>query len=160
MAIAAAGAVASVAALLLAGVGLGTLPFWYAAAGVGMFVVTMVGMFTLQMILQMKVGQREMWKILREGCPKPTRWALYGLSSVGIAIWFILGFQKYQPPSGGISSLMAGAFGLFVFPAGLVSFYSYSRMRAQLRRRCSNGHPLPLAARFCPECGENVRSGD
>ena len=157
MAVAAVGAAASVLALLLAVAGMGTLTFWHAALGVAALVVTMVGMFGLQMTLHLKVGGREMGKLLRNGCPESIRWSLYGLSLVGVALWFALGFRNFQPPPGGMSSLMSGAFGLFVFPASFASLYSYSRMRPELMRQCSNGHRLPLDARFCPECGEGVR---
>ena len=157
MAVAAVGAAASLLALLLAVSGMGTLTFWHAAVGVAMLVVTMVGMLALQLTLQFKVGGREMGKLLRDGCPKPIRWSLYGLSLVGLALWFALGFRNYQAPPGGMSSLMSGAFGLFVFPASFASLYSYYRMRPELSRKCSSGHHLPLGAKFCPECGEGVR---
>ncbi len=150
------GAFTALLALLLAAVGVGILPFWHAAIGVTAAILTFVGIMVLQLNLQTRFGSRVIKDILKAACPKWMKWLANGSSLIGGALWFGLGFVDYQPPPGGMSSLMSGAFGLMLFPLGFLVLYSYAQKRQALARTCTQGHRIPFAARFCPECGEAV----
>lgn len=145
-------------AVLLAASGVGVMPRWHAAVLIVVGATSVVGMLVLQLLVQHRYGARQIRRILGAGSPRWMRWVCYGLSLAGLAQWFYMGFSRYEPPSGGVSSLMAGTIGLVLFPAGFVMFYSYSKMQPELSRRCSQGDEVPMGALFCPQCGESVRS--
>jgi len=151
--------VGSVSALGALGLGLSgseILSRWHSVALISCGVVSIVGLSILTLSAQRRIPGRDRKKLFVSGCPRWMRWLTTCLSLIGLGSWFWLGLRHYQPPAGGVPSLMAGAFALFICPAVFGSAFSYLRRREALNRRCSKGHDVPLDARFCPLCGETL----
>jgi hypothetical protein len=157
MALAVAGTLASILALALGVGGLEAVSFEVALPGFVVGFVTAGALLTVHLILQSRVGVSGTRKYVQSGCPKGLRWLANGLGLCGLVVWVGLGVRGYEPPSDGVSTLLTGALGLFLFPGAFSTFFSYLRIRPELLRACSRGHRVPLGARFCPECGESVR---
>lgn len=151
------GGAGSLVAVALGAAGEEVMPPGYAALLLGSGVATLTGLLVLQLSVQQKVGRRDIKQVFLLGAPAWLRRLSVGLSLTGLVLVLGLSVTAYEPVKGGVSYLMAGAFGLFLFPAAFVSFFSYAERRAELSRRCSRGHELPLGAKFCPECSEDVR---
>jgi len=150
------GSAASLLALFSALAGMGTLSTWHAAVMLICGTVTLSGLLVLQLSAQGRLPGREVKKLLWEGSPRWLRWLTTAVILASLALWLGIGLGGYEPPGDGLSSLIAGALGLLVFPAAFTQAWSCLRRRDALNRRCSNGHQVPLGARFCPSCGEPV----
>lgn len=148
---------AAVLALLLGVAGMELLHSPHAVVLIVPAAITTVGLFVVQLVAQQRYGSKQFQRWLKQYSPKWMRWLCSGLSLAGALLWlFLLGYRNYEPPPGGVSSLLAGAFCLFVAPASFLTFYSYLKLRPHLRRRCSRGHEMPVDASYCPQCGEHV----
>lgn len=149
---------ASALALLLGAAGLEILSLPHAVVLIASGAVAFIGFFTIQLMAQHRYGTKQFNAMLKQYSPKWMRWLCNGLGLTAFILWFfLLAYRRYEPPTGGVSSLIAGTFCLFFSPAAFLTFYSYQALRPQLRRHCSRGHDMPVGASYCPECGEHVR---
>ena len=149
---------ASVLALLLGAAGLELLSPPHAVVLIASGALAFIGLLVIQLMAQARYGSKHFNSMLRQHSPKWLRWLCNGLTVAAFALWFfLLAYRKYEPPSGGTSSLIAGTFCLALAPAAFLMFYSYLQARPQFRRHCSRGHEIPTGASYCPQCGEHVR---
>lgn len=148
---------ASVLALLLGAAGVELLSFPHAVVLIASGAVAFIGFFIIQLVAQQRFGSKQFNSLLKQHSPRWMRWLCNGLGLAAFVLWFfLLAYRRYEPPSGGVSSLIAGTFCLFFAPATFLTFYAYRGLRPQLQRRCSRGHEMPVGAAYCPECGERV----
>jgi hypothetical protein len=157
MAAALIGSVAAVTALALGFAGVGLTPPWLAVLLIASGVISVIGLAVLTISAQQDLAAKDRKKLLVGGAPRWMRWSTTAMSLIGFALWGWLGIRRYEPPAGGLSSLMAGAFALFVLPSAFSTAFSYSRGRASLNRRCPGGHEVPFDAAFCPVCGAAIQ---
>jgi hypothetical protein len=149
---------AAVLALLLGAAGVPLLVLPHAVVLIASGAVAFIGFFILQLTAQHRFGTKQFDRLLKQHSPRWMRWLCDGIGIAAFCLWiFLLVYRRYEPPGGGVSSLVAGTFCLLVAPATFLTFYAYRRLRPQLQRHCSRGHDLPVGAAYCPECGEHVR---
>lgn len=98
------------------------------------------------------------WKAALRGCPKPMQ---YGLQ--GVFAYVFLNFAHFVVTTGENSRSSAvmirgfsGHWLVFYYAAFAVLFSYLQVQKEDPTRRCRNGHVVPLAAKFCGECGSPV----
>lgn len=135
---------------------------------IGIFVIWIPAVL-IGLRINAKAQQKDYWKNILAGCPRWMRYALYGLFAYA-AINFVAAmatqsqlprrqsFNKEAPPE--VLRMFSGHWMVF-YGAGFCILYSaYSRGWEQLRRTCSNGHPVSFDAQFCDRCGEKLQAAD
>lgn len=150
--------VAAALALLLGAAGFELLSLPHAVVLIASGAFAFIGFFVIQLMAQHRYGTKQFNAMLKQRSPKWMRSSCNGLGLAAFVLWFfLLAYRKYEPPTGGVSSLIAGTFCLFFAPATFLTFYSYLRLRPHLRRQCRRGHEMPIDALYCPQCGEHVQ---
>jgi hypothetical protein len=148
---------AAVLALLLAAAGVQLLSLPHAIVLIGSTAVAGMGHLVIQISAQQRYGTKPFGRLLKRHTPTWMRWVCNGLGLTGFGLWiYFTGVHGNVAPSGGVPSVLAGAFCLFLAPPTAMAFYAYSKVRPQLQRRCTQGHELPVDAAYCPECGEQA----
>lgn len=108
------------------------------------------------------VNQKDYWKNILAGCPRWMRRTVYVLVAYTVInfIFFIVTTPKqnfsssHNEPTPAILRGFSGHWMLF-YGVGFATLYSaYTLGWDGLQRRCRNGHPVSLVARFCEQCGE------
>jgi hypothetical protein len=126
----------------------------------GLFVVWLPTVLIMSRLTR-DFKQKDLWRAALRGCPewmRKAQWLLVGYASIGcVALPLIYG--------GGMDMTANKARSM---TAVLLSFYSiattvlYSATRAErsdVSRRCLNGHRVSALAKYCEECGAQVRTG-
>lgn len=102
--------------------------------------------------------RKDFWNAALRGCPKPMQYVLYGVFAYAL-LNFALFLATTDEASRSSAAMTRGVSGylLVFYYAAFATLYSY--LQVQKRdpvRRCGNGHVVPLAAKFCAECGSSV----
>jgi len=148
---------ASALALLLGAAGVELLVLPHAVVLISSGAIALIGHVAMQLMARHRYGTKQFNQMLKQHSPRWMRWLCHGLSIAALLLWLFLAFRNYEPPSGGVPSLIAGTFVIFFAPAASLMFYSYLSLRPQFQRRCSRDHEIPVGATYCPQCGEHVR---
>jgi hypothetical protein len=131
--------------------------FWILHMGI--FVVW----FPAVMVAQRQVGnlnRKDFWKVILRGSPDWVRYLVYGFLGYAIVnfIYFFLqaptGRNEGANPPAMVWRGFSGHWMVFYLSA-LAILYSAARQNAG-STRCTNGHPVPASASFCPRCGQPV----
>jgi hypothetical protein len=106
--------------------------------------------------------RKDFWKIALIGCPKWMRQAVYVVFGYGILnfIYFMATTMNHGQPNGDAPPQVIRGFSghwMIFYSAAFAALYSaYVVGYSNFRRRCPNGHVVPLTAKFCEECGAQL----
>lgn len=122
----------------------------------GIFIVWIPAVILMQQLLPQKYNPKDIWKIALRGCPRWVEKAIMGLGYYAMAnfILFMFSAQKSRQLDGESSEMFRGFSGhwMIFYAAAAAIFYSALNARDE-ERRCPQGHPVSLLAKFCEECG-------
>jgi hypothetical protein len=104
--------------------------------------------------------RRDLWKVILRGSPDWVRYLLYGFLGYAVVnfIYFLNPARTGPEGSGGTSAIVwrgfSGHWMAFYFAALAILYTAAKENPSGLR--CLNGHPVPLNANFCTQCGKAV----
>lgn len=157
--LAAIGFILSVAAHLAAVAG-SPIPFGKAVWGlhIGIFVVWLPTVLVGTRLTR-GANRKDYWKIALAGCPKWMRTALYllfGYALLNFVLFLATTASHPQPKGSAPPEVVRGFSGhwMVFYGAAFASLYSASVIGySGMDRKCPNGHPATVTAKFCEECG-------
>jgi hypothetical protein len=129
---------------------------------VGIFVVWVPAVLAGRQ-LSRDFRQKDFWKAVLRGCPAWLRRLAQALFAYAILNFLLFTLSMFG--GGGAEPASPAHHFLRLASGHWMAFYlmSYAILTSAVRvremdraRRCSNGHPVPAADRFCGQCGEEV----